>query len=306
MAKKWTRDEVPSQEGRRVVVTGGSGGIGLETAKAFAALGADVVIAARDEQKARAAAEEVKAIGGSVSYELLDLASLASVAAFADAMTAEAKPIDVLVNCAGVMAIPERRLTPDGFEMHFGTNHLGHFALTGRLLPLLAASAAARVVTVSARSARSARPDLTNLQLERDYAPMRAYGNSKIANVLFAVELNAHVFGAPILSVPVHPGTALTGIQQYTTSPVERWVGKRIMGALGQPLDRVADPLLFAATSPDATAESFVAPTGLFELGGAPGFVPLPKAAQDPVLRAVLWAESERLTGVTYGTLGVA
>ena len=215
-------------------------------------------------------------------------------------MTHKGSPIDILVNCAGVMAIPERRETPDGFEMHFGTNHLGHFALTGRLLPLLASGAPSRVITVSARSARSARPDMTDLQLERNYAPMRAYSNSKIANILFAVELNAHVGSAPILSIAVHPGTALTGIQQYTKSPVERWIGRRIMRVLGQPLDRVADPILFAATTPDAPRVHSSHRPGRSNSAEAPPSSPSPKPPRDAALRTELWAESERLTGVIY------
>lgn len=220
---------------------------------------------------------------------------MGSVARFSAELLTRGVPVDVLVNCAGVMAIPQWEATADGFEKHFGTNHLGHFALTGRLLPLLQKAEAARVITVSAQVARTARLDLDNLQFQRGYRPMRAYGSSKLANVLFAVELNSRVTG-----IPVHPGTAPTDIQQYGTNRVTNGIGRLIMRAVGQPLEYVADPITFAATTPEVTAESFIAPTGLFELGGTPGFVPLPRAARDADLRAALWRESERLTGVHY------
>jgi NAD(P)-dependent dehydrogenase (short-subunit alcohol dehydrogenase family) len=301
-SKSSTFDQMPPQNGKTVVITGGAGGIGLRAAQGFAQRGAQVIIGARNAARAEQAAADVKRVapGAEVGWEPLDLAELASVHRFAETLTTRGTPIDVLVNCAGVMAIPQRELTVDGFERHFGVNHLGHFALTGLLLPLLGRNGQARVVTVSALSARSARLDPSNLQLEHGYAPMRAYGNSKIANVLFALELNAHVDPERVLSIPIHPGTANTGIQQYTASRVSRAAGQLIMRVLGQPLDRVADPIAFAATTPDATTNSFVAPTGRFELGGVPGFVSLPALALDEELRATLWEASERLTGVKY------
>jgi NAD(P)-dependent dehydrogenase (short-subunit alcohol dehydrogenase family) len=289
--RTWTSDRMPSQAGRTVVITGGAGGIGLRAAQAFARHGAKVIIGARSAAKAERA---VAQIGTNAEWLPLDLADLAAVEGFADRLMERGATIDVLVNCAGVMAIPRRELTVDGFEKHFGTNHLGHFALTGRLLPLLDG---ARVITVSAQSARSARIRPDDLQLEHGYAPMRAYGNSKLANILFAVELNRH---APLLSIPVHPGTAPTDIQQYGSSRIANALGRVIMRAVGQPLDHVADPITFAATTPDATGQSFIAPTGPFQLGGTPGFVKLPPAALDAGLRATLWRESESLTKVTY------
>jgi NAD(P)-dependent dehydrogenase (short-subunit alcohol dehydrogenase family) len=296
---KWTSEQLPPQSGRTVVITGGAGGIGLRTAEVFARHGARVIIGARNQQKAEQA---VAAIGraapdAEVRWEHLDLADLTAVRRFSTALLDDGTPIDVLVNCAGVMAIPQRELTTDGFEAHLGTNHLGHFALTGQLLPLLEKSPAARVITVSAQSARTGKIALDDLQSEQNYAPMRAYGASKIANILFALELNQHT---RVLSIPVHPGTAPTDIQQHTNSRLYRAVGQLIMRTLGQPLDRIADPITFAATTPDATTQSFIAPTGPFELGGAPGFVKLPPVALDNELRAALWQESERLTGVHY------
>ena len=302
MAHQWTAAELPSQAGRTVVVTGGAGGIGHRVAEVFAARGARVVIAARNAAKAEAAVAAIRAEhpGADVEWSALDLASLASVRQFAAGLAPRLNSIDLLVNCAGVMAVPVRTLTPDGFEMHFGTNHLGHFALTGLLLPLIGAAGPARVITVSAQSARTARLDLDDLQFERGYAPMRAYGRSKIANILFALELNQHVDPARVLSIPVHPGTAPTDIQQHSASRVANAVARVIMRVAGQPLDRVADPVAFAAWTPEATTESFIAPTGLFELGGPPGFVRLPRGAADPSQRRVLWTASERLTGVVY------
>jgi NAD(P)-dependent dehydrogenase (short-subunit alcohol dehydrogenase family) len=167
-------------------------------------------------------------------------------------------------------------------------------------MPLLEKAVAARVVTVSAQSSRAGRIRLDDLMLERGYAPMRAYNNSKLANVLFAVELNRRVTSRSVLSIPVHPGTASTDIQQYMPGRLYRATGRVVMRMFGQPLERVADPIMFAATTADATTTSFIAPTGPFELGGAPGFVKLPAAALDGELRAALWAASERLTGVHY------
>lgn len=293
---------MPPGDGRTVVITGGAGGIGFRAAEVFAAHGYRVIIGARNPDKATRAVTTIRATAGSseVEWQLLDLADLDSVAGLAERLVAHGAPIDVLVNCAGVMAIPRRELTADGFEKHFGTNHLGHFALTGQLLPLLDKAGAARVITVSAQSARLATLKLDDLQAERSYTPMRAYNNSKLANILFAIELNQHVDGGRVLSIPVHPGTAPTDIQQYGSGAVKLAIGRAIMRVIGQPLEHVADPVTFAATTPQATTRSFIAPTGFAELGGSPGFVKLPPAAHDNQLRAALWAESERLTGVHY------
>ncbi|WP_232323470.1 SDR family NAD(P)-dependent oxidoreductase [Catenuloplanes japonicus] len=257
---------------RRTVITGGSG-IARLTAEVLRARGDEVIVAARPG---------------------CDLADLASIRDFADTLLADGRPIDLLINCAGVMAVPRRRETVDGFEMHMGTNHLGHFALTGRLLPLLLRSAAPRVVTVSAQIARRSRLDLDDLQARRRYTPMGAYGASKLANILFAVELNHR---AGVRSVAVHPGTAPTGIQRHVAAPL-RLPAELLVRTLGQPLDRVADPVLFAADTEEVTAESFIAPTGFLELGGRTGFVDLPAPARDAALRAGLWEASARLTGV--------
>lgn len=206
----------------------------------------------------------------------------------------------LLINCAGVMAVPERRVTVDGFEQHMATNYLGHFALTGRLMPLLGAAGPGRVITVSAQAARTARLDLADPQSARDYAPMRGYGRSKLANVMFAVELNRHVGARPMLSLAIHPGTAETDIGQHQHNAIANWVARRTMRAIGQPLDRVADTILFAATTDRAGADSFIAPTGLLELGGRPGLVRLPRAARDETRRGTLWEQSVHLTGVDY------
>ena len=297
----WSTQGMPDQTGRLVIVTGGTNGIGLRTAQLFAEHGADVIVGARNANKGATVAADLQGRAvGHVTAEEMDLADLASIERFADRLTLSGRPVDLLVNCAGVMAIPEREVTRDGFERHLGTNHLGHFALTGRLLPLLRTASSARVITVSAQSARYVRLDLADLQSERSYAPMRAYSRSKLANILFAVELGARFERTSLSSVAVHPGTANTGIQQHQRGAVTKWLGRRIMQAVGQPLDHVADPIVFAATTEHLASETFVAPTGLWELGGAPGLVPLPKAALDGDLRQALWQESERLTGVHF------
>lgn len=200
----WTADRlpesIPSQKGRLAVVTGANSGIGEVTATALAGAGAEVVVAGRDAGKARAAVERITAaVPGAVARpEVLDLADLASVAAFADRLTAVGRPLDLLVNNAGVMAIPDRRTTADGFELTFGTNHLGHFALTGGLLPLLLRAPGARVVTVSAMIARSRLARLDDLNSERRYRPMGSYATSKLANVLFARELQRRADAAGV------------------------------------------------------------------------------------------------------------
>ncbi|WP_299038964.1 SDR family NAD(P)-dependent oxidoreductase [uncultured Pseudokineococcus sp.] len=304
MTRAWPPTPLPSLAGHHVVITGGTGGIGLRTAQALAAAGASVTVGARSHRKGEEATAAIRAAAGGAAtvahHMLLDLADLDSVRACATELARRGDPIDVLVNCAGVMAIPERELTTDGFERHWGTNHLGHFALTGLLLPLMGTRRRSRVVTVSAQAARTARLDPDDWQSERSYAPMRAYSRSKLANILFAVELNQHVSGADVLSLPVHPGTAQTGIQQHQRGAVTKWAGRQIMRVLGQPLDRVAEPLTYAATAPTPRTDRLITPSGLLELGGPPHLADLPPAAHDTDLRQMLWQDSTRLTDVPY------
>ncbi|WP_052851993.1 SDR family oxidoreductase [Streptomyces avicenniae] len=300
----WTVRELPDLSGRLAVVTGAAGGIGFATARRLAGTGAEVVFAGRDPARVRAAAGRAsrEVPGARVRAAELDLADLTSVAAFAAHLSAESRALDLLVNNAGVMNPPERRTTRDGFELTFGVNHLGHFALTGRLLPLLLAARNPRVVTVSALVARSRLAEPDDPLSERGYRGMVAYITSKLANVLFAQEFQrrADAAGAGLTSVAVHPGFSLTGLQRHS-SRLARAVGRGgLQRVLGQPADAAALPSLYAATVPGVTPGGFYGPTGRLECRGTPGPVKPPKAAAEPGRARELWEMSERLTGVTY------
>lgn len=311
LSRAWTVRDIPPQDGRRVVVTGASSGLGYETALALAGAGAEVVMACRPGAKAEAAASRVLSVhpGASVRLEALDLARLADVAAFAARMQADARPIAVLVNNAGVMAVPTRELTADGFERQLGTNHLGHFALTGRLLPLLRGG---RVVAVSSLAAsRGARIAFEDLQSERRYAPWLAYRQSKLANLLFALELQRRgvAGGWGVEALAAHPGWSRTDL--FTSGPGSGG-GRRglaaiagvLTGALlplfGQSAAAGALPQLMAATDPQAVPGSFTGPSGAHELRGPPGPAAMPPAAADRAAAARLWDVSAALTGVGY------
>ena len=296
---RWTIEDAPRQDGNVVLVTGGASGIGFQAARAMGAKGARVVIAARDPNKGELAATKLReaAPGGDFTFVVLDLANVRSIGDFARHFIAKTERLDVLMNVAGVMALPKRTLTTDGFEMHMGTNHLGHFALTGALLPALR-RARGRVVVVSALVAKFAKLDVADLQSERDYAPMRAYGRSKLANVLFAVELNRRVATTGVASVPVDPGTANTGLQRHTGTG--GGLGSALIDLIGYPLDRVADNLVFAATVATPGDETYIGPSRIIQRWAQPAYIALPKPARDAALRDALWRRSEELTGTTF------
>ncbi|WP_123666131.1 oxidoreductase [Actinocorallia herbida] len=291
---KWTAADIPDQTGRTFVVTGANSGLGLETARRLAEHGAQVIMTARDPEKGRAAAA---GLPGSVEVRTLDLADLESVARFA----AGVERADVLVNNAGVMMTP-RRATAQGFELQLGTNHLGHFALTALLYPVLAAGSAPRVVTVSSGLHRRGRIDFDDLGAERSYSPTRAYAQSKFANVLFALELDRRLraAGSPAISVLAHPGYTATNLQ--TSGPTGLLsLGGRIgnlllaqhvrMGALDQ---------LYAATAPGVQSGEFYGPANLSESRGHPKLVRPVRSATDPDTARRLWEVSEKLTGVPF------
>ena len=310
---RWTADDIPLLTGRHVVVTGASSGLGLHTARELARHGADVTLAVRDrdrgEQVAADLRRELGRAPGARRLEtgVLDLASLESVRAFADRVLASGRPLHVLVNNAGVMAIP-RRVTADGFEMQLGTNHLGHMALTLRLLPALARSggtgSAARVVTVSSGLHRRGRIDLDDLMGERRYRPWGAYGQSKLANLLFAFELQRRLDarGVPVGSYAAHPGYASTNLQSVGPRMRGSRLGLRLAdwgGALlAQPAAQGALPTLYAATVPGLPAGSYVGPDGFLEQRGHPTLVSTSAAARDESMAAALWARSEELVGL--------
>ncbi len=314
---KWTVADIPDLRGRRAVVTGANSGIGYHTALELARHGAEVVLAGRDQGRGKEALDRLRddAAGtpgaASARLEQLDLADLSSVRAFAD-RHGDA-PLDILVNNAGVMAMP-RRTTVDGFEMQFGTNHLGHFALTGLLLPnlLAAAHGPARVVTVSSMAHVIGRMNFDDLQGERHYGRWRAYGQSKLANLLFAFELDrrARRAGAPLVSVASHPGYAATNLQTASAKLEGSSVRERFMElgnrVFAQPSSAGAQPSLYAATAPGVEGGTFWGPSGPMQRG-APGrsLVTMP-AARKETDATRLWGVSETLTGVRYDGLDAA
>jgi NAD(P)-dependent dehydrogenase (short-subunit alcohol dehydrogenase family) len=299
----WSITDVPDLTGRTMVVTGGNSGIGLEAARVLAARGAAVTLAVRDTARGEAAAREIRrTASGPVTVSRLDLADLASVRDFAKAWP-DAHPdgLDVLVNNAGLMAIP-RRETVDGFEMQLGTNHLGHFALTGLLLPALRPDG--RVVTVSSGAHRMGRIDFDDLQHTRGYQRWAVYGQSKLANVLFALELHrrAEAAGVELRSICVHPGYAATNLQyvgpQMSGSRVGLALSRLGNRVLAQSAEAGAWPTLMAATDPDVPSGAFLGPTGLGHSRGAPGYETPSQAARDVTTAGRLWKASEALTGV--------
>jgi NAD(P)-dependent dehydrogenase (short-subunit alcohol dehydrogenase family) len=301
----WSSADIPDLTGRSIVVTGANSGIGLEAATSLAAHGAAVTLAVRDVDRGSAAADQIRAASPQAQVEVarLDLADLASVREFAAVWTAaHPEGLDVLVNNAGVMAIP-RRETADGFEMQLGTNHLGHFALTGLLVGSL--RPAGRVVTVSSGAHRFGRMDFDDLQSE-SYQKWRVYGQSKLANILFALELHrrAEAAGADLRSIAVHPGYAATNLQSVGPRMSGSRVGSSMMGlanrVLAQSAEAGAWPTLMAATDPSVPSGTYIGPTGFMGQRGTPGFETPSEAARDVDSARRLWDMSTELTGVTY------
>lgn len=304
MPERWSARDMPDQSGRIAVVTGANSGLGLVTARELARAGAEVVIASRNTSKATAAAETIRSAVPSAALQVqeLDLADLASVQAFATRLGSERERIDLLINNAGVMAPPKRQ-TRDGFESQFGTNHLGHFALTGRLIGLLLAADSPRVVTLSSLAHRIGKMNFDDLQGDRHYNNWRAYGQSKLSNLLFTFELQrrATAAGAALKSLAAHPGYAATNLQ---TAGPGHWYEKAI-GSLGnrliaQSADMGALPTLYAATVPELPGGTFVGPDGFAEQRGHPHVVTASGRAYAEEDWQRLWEISEDLTGVEY------
>ena len=299
MAAGWTAADMPDQAGRVAVVTGASSGLGLITARELARAGATVVLAARNVDKAKRAAAEIPAERREI--EPLDLADLGSVREFADRVGKEHPQIDLLINNAGVMA-PPRRVTRDGFESQFGTNHLGHFALTGLVLGHLLAAPAPRVVTVSSGAHRIGRINFSDLQGERRYISWLAYGQSKLANLMFCFELQrrATAAGTALASMAAHPGYARTNLQFAAPPWYERGVMAVTNLLLAQSAEMGALPTLYAATAEDLPGGSFAGPDGFMEQRGHPHLVTAAGRAYDEDSWRRLWEVSEELTGVRY------
>ena len=306
METKWTSAKMPSLAGKTILVTGANSGIGYQAAAAFARHGASVVLGCRNRKKGEAAAARIRSETPAAVIEVaeLDMASLASVRTFASGFLARNSALDILVNNAGVMALATRELTEDGFERQFATNHLGHFALTGLLLPALQRSFASRVVTVASLAHRNGKMDWDNLQGERSYDPWGAYGASKLANILFARELHrrAQMAELPLLSIPVHPGVSRTNIFENGpgTGSLKAKILQWFAPLLTQDEAQGALPTEFAATAPGVQGGQYIGPDGFGELKGFPKVVqPRPQALDDAAARR-LWEVSEELTGVRF------
>ena len=300
---------VPDLHGRLAVVTGATSGVGLGLATRLAAAGAEVIMAIRNRTKGERAVAHIRATvpGATLTIKQLDLASRPSVAALGEELNVEGRPIDILINNAAVIAHRKRETTGDGFELQFATNHLGHFALTGHVLPLLTAARSPRVVTVSAMAARSGRIRFDDLHFERGYSPMRAYSQSKLANLIFARELNrrSREAGWGVLSNAAHPGMSKPDPQfsgpEHSMDGRFLKLSQRFMPFMWQEIDDGIKPALYAASSPQAVGGAFYGPHGLFEAaGGGVQEAKIPVHANNEADARRLWEASEQLTGVTY------
>ncbi|MER7284009.1 oxidoreductase [Dactylosporangium sp. NPDC000244] len=297
----WTTADMPAQHGRVAVVTGANSGLGLVTATELARHGARVVLAVRNTA---AGAEAARRIGGDVEVRELDLASLASVRAFAAGLAADHPAVDLLVNNAGVVLLGPRRTTADGFELQLGTNLLGHFALTGLLLGNLAAAPAPRVVNLSSITHKNAHLDFDDLMFERGYRASPAYGRSKLATTVFGIELDRRLraAGSPIVSALAHPGLTRTNLTPRAWEHRGR-LGRVIARAgllATQPVEQGALPQLRAATDPGVRGGEFFGPAGLFETRGPVTAARRSREAADPEVGRRLWAAAEELTGVSF------
>lgn len=302
----WTASNIPPQQGRSAVVTG-TGGLGYEDALALARAGAEVIVAGRNAVKGADAIARIRSSvpDAKVRFEMVDLASLESVAAFGRRLRADRDGLDLLINNAAVMAPAKRRVTSDGFELQFGTNHLGHFALTAQLLPLLRKGCNPRVVTISSIANRAAAINFDDLQAERGYKPMQVYGQSKLAGLMFAFELQRRSDAAQwgVTSIAAHPGISRTdlipnGAGHFSAFGLMRFALGPIMF---QSPAQGALPTLFAATSAHARGGAYYGPDRMNETRGAPTLAKIPPQAGNIDTAARLWAVSRQLTGVNFG-----
>ena len=301
MTDKWSAQDIPDQQGKLAIVTGANSGLGLITARELVRRGAEVIVAARTVQRGEQAAETIATATAKArpAVRELDLASLDSIHRFAEGFSGER--VDLLINNAGVMMTP-RRTTSDGFELQLGTNHLGHFALTGLLLDAVQRAPAGRIVTVSSLEHKGGRLNFDDLQMERDYDPRGSYQRTKLANAVFAIELDRRLRAAhsTAISVFAHPGYAATNLQSSGPTGLMKSVlavGNRL---LAQSAEQGALPSLYAATAPRVTGGEYFGPDGFAELRGAPKVVKAIPRAYDAETAERLWQVSEELTGVHY------
>ena len=308
MSAGWAAADMPSQHGRTALVTGANSGIGFHAAAELARHGAVVLLACRDAGRGEAARGAILRQVPAAAVELvaLDLADLDSVARLAGQLAGRAGGLDLLINNAGVMAVPRRRVTAQGFELQFGTNHLGHFALTLRLLPVLLARPGSRVVTVTSLVHRLGSIRLDDLNSEHDYGRWRAYSQSKLANALFTLELDRRLraAGGVTISVGAHPGYSNTGLMTSGPRLGGGGIFARVMALAGpfagQPAAQGALPVLRAASDPQARGGDYYGPRGLAQSRGAPRHVRYSMTARDEQLAGRLWQASEALTGVSF------
>jgi NAD(P)-dependent dehydrogenase (short-subunit alcohol dehydrogenase family) len=306
MVQDRTEADIPDLSGRAAVVTGASSGIGLEVARGLATQGAHVVLAVRSSERGQVAAAAIRATSPRASLDvlLLDLADLASVHRFAETLGSRLDALDLLINNAGVGSASLQR-TLDGFELVFGTNHLGHFALTELLLPVMIATPKARIVTVTSLAHGMGHIEFANLDASQDYSDARAYAQSKLANVLFAYELQRRLAaaGADVCSVACHPGWAVThmtlGSPDEHQRPLDAVMHLLVRRFAPTPA-KGARPALYAATSPDVRGGDYIGPSGRFGVWGNPARVRSSRRSHDEELARHLWQVSERMTGVHY------
>jgi len=303
--KNWTASKIPQRNGGLAVITGSTEGIGYEDALALAAAGWNVIMMGRNAQKG---AESIARIyqanpKAKVSFEKIDLADLSSIKAFALRMTSKGQAINLLINNAGVMTPPKRLETADGFELQFGINHIGHFALTAQLLPLLRKSPGARVVTVSSVANRAGIINFDDLESRSSYVPMKAYGQAKLANLMFALELQrqSEKHGWGIMSLAAHPGVSRTNL---LITGAGRWSVAGMMRTffpfLFQPSSQGALPTLYASTSPEAEGGQYYGPDKMGETRGFPAIAKIPAQAEDPSASLKLWEISLQLAKVEF------
>ena len=306
---KWTPAEIPDLTGKTAIVTGASSGIGATAAEALAARGAAVVLAVRSQARGEATRTSIlaKTPDAAVTVSLVDLADLTSIRAFCARVDGEQPRVDILINNAGLGMQPKRAVTVDGFERQFATNHLGAFALTGLLLPALLRAPAARVVAIASIAHTRGAIDFDDPQGARRYGPLKAYAQSKLADLMFALELDrrARAANLPLTSVAAHPGVSSTGFFAAIGLPQPiAAVGTVAAGFFGQSAEKGAWPGLYAATMPDVRGGDYWGPDGIAELAGAPKRAKVAAQARDEAVATRLWTMSEEMTGVRYGVLG--
>lgn len=303
--KNWTAADIPHRNEGLAVITGSTEGMGYEDALALSTAGWRVVLMGRNTQKGADAVAKIRQINptAKLSFEKIDLADLSSISDFAGRMLAKGEAIDLLINNAGVMTPPKRLETADGLELQFGTNHIGHFALTAQLLPLLRKAANPRVVTLSSVASRDGEINFNDLQSTVSYVPMKAYGQAKLANLMFALELQrqSDKHGWGITSMAAHPGVSRTNL---LISGAGRWSGpglaRTFLPFLFQPQSQGALPTLYAATSPEAKGGVYYGPNKMGETRGYPAVAKIPAQAQDINVAAKLWEESLKLAKVEF------